>query len=160
MNFHHLVEINDPLNPLIDPLTRTQLWHGLVLRAESPQLFIPHLDRCVLLARTDTTVGRELTYGTLVIRDTVHYHPREKIVFQVPAQGEILASSLTMTIEEREPEVFFVRFDYEDGKTEAQSEVDAFYDDFRKSAYKEADIDTIGLIREMAAEGRLDLPLA
>ena len=30
------------------------------------------------------------------------------------------------------------------------------YDDFRRSAYQEADIDTIRILREMAAAGRLD----
>ena len=43
MKFEHLVEINDPMNPLLDTLTREQLWHGLVLRAEQPKLFIPHV---------------------------------------------------------------------------------------------------------------------
>ena len=33
MNYEHLVQINDPLNPLLDTLTREQLWAGLVLRA-------------------------------------------------------------------------------------------------------------------------------
>ena len=50
MQFQHLVEINDPLNPLIDTLTRDQLWRGLVMRAESPKLFIPWLDECKLLS--------------------------------------------------------------------------------------------------------------
>jgi hypothetical protein len=30
------------------------------------------------------------------------------------------------------------------------------YDDFKRSAYKEADIDTIRLLRQLAAEGKLD----
>ncbi len=160
MIFHHLVEINDPLNPLIEALTRTQLWHGLVMRAEAPKLFVPHLDDCVLSERTPASVSRELTYGTLVIRDTVTYFPQEKVIYQVPVQGEIPASSLRMAIEETQPEVFFVRFDYDDGNGEVESAADAFYNDFRRSAYTEADIDTIRVIRELAAEGRLDLPLA
>ena len=44
MKFEHLIEINDALNPLIDELSIKQLWAGLVLRAESPKLFMPHLD--------------------------------------------------------------------------------------------------------------------
>ena len=34
MKFEHLIEINDPLNPLIDTLSLEQVWRGLVLRAE------------------------------------------------------------------------------------------------------------------------------
>ena len=48
MKFEHLIEINDPLNPLMDTLTREQLWRGLVLHAESPKLFVPHLDECTI----------------------------------------------------------------------------------------------------------------
>lgn len=158
MIFHHLVEINDPLNPLIEPLTRAQLWYGLVMRAEAPKLFVPHLDTCVLREQTAAGVHRELTYGTLVIRDIVTYFPQQKVIYQVPAQGEIPASSLRMAIEERQAEVFFVRFDYDDGNGEVESAADAFYNDFRRSAYTEADIDTIRVIRELAAEGRLDAP--
>ena len=160
MKFHHLVEINDPLNPLIEPLSRAQLWQGLVLRAEAPQLFMPHLDRCELLERSANTLGRALTYGKLVIHDTVYFFPQERVLYQVPAQTDIPASSLCMSIEERAPEVFFVRFDYDDGNTEQESAADAFYNDFKRSAYQEADIDTISLIREMADQGRLDLPPA
>lgn len=158
MIFHHLVEINDPLNPLMAPLSRMQLWHGLVMRAEKPTLFLPHLDDCVLLDRSDQCVRRELTYGSLVITDQVTYFPQEKVIYHVPAQGDIPASSLRMAIEEKGDGIFFVRFDYDDGKSEEESAADAFYNDFRKSAYTEADIDTIRIIRELAAEGRLDAP--
>ena len=30
MRFEHLIQINDPLMPLLDTLTREQLWRGLV----------------------------------------------------------------------------------------------------------------------------------
>lgn len=40
MNFEHLIQINDPSNPLVESLTREQLWEDLVLRAEQPQLFV------------------------------------------------------------------------------------------------------------------------
>jgi hypothetical protein len=30
------------------------------------------------------------------------------------------------------------------------------YDEFKKSAYEEADIDTIRVVRQMASEGKLD----
>ena len=40
MRFEHLVEINDPLMPLLTELTREQLWRGLVLRADDPTRFM------------------------------------------------------------------------------------------------------------------------
>jgi hypothetical protein len=56
LNFEHLVQINDPLNPFVDTMTRDQLWEGLVLRAEQPQLFVLGLDTCTILSRTDSTL--------------------------------------------------------------------------------------------------------
>jgi len=77
MKFNHLIVINDPLNPLIEPLTRNRLWQGLVLRAEQPMRFVPHLDQCDLLQRTGDVLQRELRYGTLVIRDEVTFVPQQ-----------------------------------------------------------------------------------
>jgi hypothetical protein len=159
MRFNHLIEINDPLNPLIDPLTRQQLWRGLVLRAEAPALFIPHLDQCDIVKRSELSLSRELHYGEVVIRDHVTFTPQEEIVVEVLAQGEIPASSLSITIEEPQPEVFYVRFEYNDGTPDVTGSMDAYYNEFRKSAYYEADIDTIRIIRELADAGRFDLPL-
>jgi len=33
MRFEHLVQINDPLQPLLTEVSRAQLWHGLARRA-------------------------------------------------------------------------------------------------------------------------------
>jgi hypothetical protein len=158
MKFHHLVQINDPLNPLIDFLTRDQLWHGLVLRAEEPKLFVPWLDDCTLLERSPGTLSRELRYGTLVVRDTVSFVPQQSVHYAIPAQKDIAASSLVMTIEEPEPELFFVRFEYDDGNAAAAATEEAMYEEFRRSAYEEADIDTVRTIRQLASEGRFDTP--
>lgn len=155
MKFSHLVEINDPLNPLIDSLSREQLWRGLVLRAETPTDFVPYLDRCDILEKSALSIARELHYGDLVVRDRVTFQPQQQVVYHVPPQKDIPASRLTMTIEEPQPEIFFVRFDYDDGASEAADTADAFYNEFRRSAYQESDIDTIRTIRQMAEAGRL-----
>ena len=160
MKFNHIIEINDPLNPLIEPLTREQLWRGLVLRAEAPQLFMPHLDACTITLRSDNEVSRELAFGELIIRDRVTFHPPQKIAYLVPAQDDSAESPLTMTIEEPQADLFYVRFEYDDGTTQAAESVDAFYNEFRRSAYHEADIDTIRIIREFAEAGRFDTPPA
>lgn len=156
MQFHHLIEINDLRNPLVALLTREQLWRGLVLRAESPQLFMPHLDQCTIVERSAGGITRALRYGELIIRDRVSFTPQQEIRYDIPAQGEISASRLTVRIEEPQPEAFFVRFDYEEGSPETGEAMEDMYNDFRRSAYYEADVDTIALIRQFAAEGRLD----
>jgi len=157
MQFEHLIEINDPLNPLIDALTRDQLWRGLILRAEAPKLFVPWLDECTLQSREETCIKRVLRYNDLHIHDTVTFIPQESVHYAVPAQGDIPDSSLVVSIEEPQLGALFVRFVYNDGKVE--DDMDAFYNEFRRSAYKEADIDTIKIIRQLAEEGRLAPPI-
>lgn len=156
MQFEHLIEINDPLNPLIEPISRQQLWQGLVLRAESPKLFVPHLDECTIVAEADC-LRRQSRYGKLVVEDRVQFVPQQQIVYLVAAQGEIAESRLTMTIEEPGEGRLYVRFVYNDAHSAAEDQANAMYDEFRRSAYQEADIDTIGIIRDLAQQGRLTL---
>jgi hypothetical protein len=52
-----------------------------------------------------------------------------------------------------------VRFEYDDGHDAATDAANAMYDDFRRSAYQESDIDTIRVVRELAETGRLDASL-
>lgn len=156
MKFEHLIEINDPLNPLMDTITREQLWRGLVLRAEDPKRFMPHLDECTISERDAGSFARRLRYGELVIADRVLLSPLHEVRYEVPAQGDIAESNMTMTIEAPTEGVLWVRFLYDDGNPSANDEMGRMYEDFKKSAYQEADIDTIKILRELAAEGKLD----
>jgi hypothetical protein len=161
MKFEHLIEVNDLLNPLMDTLTRAQVWRGLVMRAESPKLFMPHLDESTISDRSATGMRRRLRFGELVVEDVVTLEPEHSLTFTIAAQGEILASSLVMRIEEPEPgnDALFVRFAYDDGADAEADAANEMYNDFKRSAYVEADIDTVRIIREMAEQGRLDGPL-
>ena len=156
MIFEHLIEINDPMNPLAHTITREQLWRGLVIRAEMPKLFIPHLDECTIGERDSGTFTRRLRYGDLIVEDTVLFTPLQEVRYDVPAQGEINASSLTMTIEAPDQYQLFVRFCYDDGMGEALDPASQMYAEFKKSAYQEADIDTVRIVRQMAEQGKLD----
>lgn len=156
MKFEHLIEINDPLNPLIDTITREQLWRGLVLRAEDPKRFIPHLDECIIGERESGSFTRRQRFGELWIDDHVRLTPLEEVRFEVPAQGDIAQSLLTMRIEARGDAMLLVRFTYDDGNPSAGDEMSRMYEDFKKSAYQEADIDTVKIVRQLASEGKLD----
>lgn len=156
MKFVHLVEINDPLNPLIEPLTREQLWRGLVLRAEAPKRFVDWLDGSEIRSEGIDGLARTLHYGEVTIRDTVSFTPQQQVQYDVPAQGDIPASRLLVTIEEPGTDRLNVRFSYDDFMEETPGSMEAFYNEFRRSAYQEADIDTVRIIRELASEGLLD----
>ena len=58
MKFEHLVEINDLTTPDIPVITREQLWRGLILRAESPKLFVDYIDECSITERTEIAMQR------------------------------------------------------------------------------------------------------
>ena len=152
MRFSHLVQINDPLNPLIDPLSREQLWRGLVLRAENPLLFVLALDRFEILERGEDFLLRILHFGTLSLRDRVSFSPMQQVHYAIEAAEDSPAATLVMTIEEPHPGQLFVRFDYETLQRDAAAPSHDIYSSFAKQAYVEADIDTISTIRRLALQ--------
>lgn len=156
MKFEHLVEINDLTNPAAMVITRAQLWRGLILRAESPKLFVDYIDECSITERTEVSMLRELRYGELRIADQVNFVHQEHVHYDVPSQKDIPQSSLRMNIEEPVPGALFVRFVYDSGHTAEQDAENDMYNAYRRSAYEEADVDTIRVIRELAEAGRLD----
>lgn len=153
MHYQHLVQINDPLDPRIEPLTRAQLWRGLVVRAERPQHFLIGMDECRILGRTDRTLDRQLRFGALLVHDRVTFDPPLQVHYQVEPSAQVAGASLVMRIEEPRPGHLFLRFEYrlQPGAGGGGEELD----EFRKSAYREADIDTVRMIRQLAASGVL-----
>jgi hypothetical protein len=160
MRFEHLVEINDPLMPLLTELTREQLWLGLVLRAEDPTQFIGGLELATIDARRElsgvTELERTLDYGSFRVRDRVRLFPRLRSEIHTAAGATWPASRMSITIEEPAPEALFLRFVYE-----AESEfvgadgLDEMTVTLRQQAYECADLDTVVRIRELAEAGRL-----
>ena len=155
MKFEHLVQINDPLNPLVDPLTRDQLWRGLKRRAESPKEFILALDAADITMHRENSLARTLTFGHLMIRDQVTFSPQHDVRYDIEASAEVPGGTLVMTIEEPAEEQLFVRFAYDTRAIEGGPPREAYYDEYLKQAYVEADVDSILTIRRLIVEGRL-----
>lgn len=155
MRFEHLVQINDPLNPLLDPLTRDQLWRGLMRYIETPVAFVAGLDSGVVTARRENRLQRELQFGRHRVSDEVTLVPMQRIHVATQASPEIPAGSLTITIEDHGLEMLCVRFLYETFP-QGHPPVGEQYREAVKEAYKHAGIDIIRRIREYAGEGRLD----
>jgi len=154
VQFSHIIQINDPSDPSIPPLSREQLWRGLVTRAERPSYFIIGMDECQILDRSADTLQRQLRYGSLLVRDRVTFEPPVQVRYDIDTSEEVPGGSLVMRIEEPQSQQLFVRFDYElrvEGGT-----VNDYYNEFRKAAYVESDIDTVRMIRQLAASGLLD----
>lgn len=158
MDFEHLVQINDPLLPLLDDLSREQLWRGLVLRAEDPVSFVFGLETAAVLDRTEhdgvTHLTRRLDFGSFTVIDTVRLFPMQRTETDVPATDLWPASRLTIRIEEPGPALLYLRFRYEsgDGATGAAEHATSA---LHRQAYKLADLDTVGRIRQLGEAGRL-----
>ena len=108
MRFEHLVEINDPLNPLIPSLTREQVWSGLMLRVDEPTVFLPGLERCEILSRTADQVERRLHFGGVQVRDTVTFSPLEWVRFESSANAEHAGGRLTIRLEQPELHIAYL----------------------------------------------------
>jgi hypothetical protein len=154
MNFEHLVEINDPSNPVVTPLTREQLWFGLVVRAEQPELSVMALDRCLIVERRPGYLKRELHFGNLQIHDEVTLVEMEHVTYEVSASATFPASRLRMAIEEPFAGRLFLRFTYQVADPNAPA-VEDLIASHLKQAYIEADNDTVAVIRRLAKEGML-----
>lgn len=152
MQFEHLVEINDPGNPMIPVLTRRQVWAGLLRRAEDPVPFLPGLQRCTVLARGAGGLDRLLAFQGADIRDRVTWEEDLWMRFAVTGPAEHAGSTLTITLEEPAPGHLFLRFAYRTRLGESSGDPDASYAEFVKSAYHESDVDTVRMIRVLAME--------
>jgi hypothetical protein len=162
MHFEHLVQINDPLMPLLDPLSRSQLWRGLVRRAEEPTRFVLGLEGSTIESRVQheqtLELKRTLDFGSFRVSDRVVLTPMSGTVTHVAASDRFPASRLTIRIEEPQPEMFYLRFIYEfdDGAAaNDESELDGQTTALRKAAYRSSDLDTVKCIRDLAEAGEL-----
>jgi hypothetical protein len=159
MRFEHLVQINDPLMPLLETLTREQLWNGLVRRAEDPTQFVLGLDGATIHARREhegcVELTRTLDFGVFQVRDRVVLTPLTQSENFTAASDKYPASRLTIRIEEPAPEQLFLRFVYESDEVEGSGELDTITVALRKQAYESADLDTVQRIRQLAEAGEL-----
>lgn len=152
LHFEHLVQINDPADPRIEPLTPAQLWRGLVLRVQFPQKFQPGIDRCEVTPLGEHEWLRVIDYGRDLVRDHVRLEPPSRIRIEVLGAG--LRATLDMMVEERPDGSLWLRFRYHTLSPEHQQ--DAPLGGLIKDAWRQSDEETVFRIRQLAASGLLD----
>lgn len=155
MRLTHCLEINPPGSATLPPLTREQLWRGLVERAENPLSFVLGLDSCSVIERLPDGLIRELCFGDLRVRDHVTYDVFRRVRYDTQPTPDTPAASLIMSIDDTDGGGLRVRFEYDSGEAAPAGSIEAMYDAFRRDAYEQADVDTIARIRQLATEGRL-----
>jgi hypothetical protein len=148
LEFEHLVQINDPASAHIPPLSREDLWAGLLLRARYPGQFNPAVSS--RLEEIDAAhFVRYLRVGDGELRDEVRLRPLEAISTRMAGEG-LQAESITL-IEEPQPGWLFVRFIYRRDSANERGGLDV--DGYLKSAYLVSDREAIAAIREMVRSG-------
>lgn len=159
MRFEHLVQINDPLQPLLPEVSRAQLWRGLLRRAERPTEFVLGLSGASIDERSEDggvlVLARTLDFGSFRVRDRVRLS-EDCSATDVQAGADYGASRLTIRIEEPSPGDLYLRFVYESDESEPADQNETLAIGLREQAYKSADIDTVWRIRQLAEAGQLD----
>jgi hypothetical protein len=153
MNFEHLIAINDSSVPELPFLSRQQLWRGLVIRAEKPQLSVLGLDACEILEEGEGYICREQRFGDIIVRDRVSFVHMETVTYDTEQGENLPAGRLVMKIEEPQSGSLFVRFTYSTHESVPSLPADNIYGEYLKQAYTQADIDTIAMIRELVFSG-------
>ena len=107
------------------------------------------------MARGDNWIDRVLHFGQAAIRDRVVFEPRRQVRYETAATAEHAGGTLTMMIETPGPGALLLRFTYDTTMPAVDASGDDRYAEIVKSAYHEADLDTVRKIREIADSGRL-----
>lgn len=155
MRFEHLIQITDPGDDRVPPMSRDELWSGLMKRVELPQRFDNGPDHCDLEASADDGQSRrrELRFGSLRFRDTVRLQAGRSLQFVPEAHDEQPPITLTISIEEPTGGALLLRFIY---TSEAEpSPADAGLWRLREQAWLEHDRDMVRQLREWQAAGEL-----
>ena len=148
MRYEHLVQINDLEQTELPLLERSQLWLGLVTRAERPELFDPTIDATELLHREQHSLQLSCRRASRITLESVRLVPEDSIEVTVGAGSGFAGSRLTVRIEEPAPHALFLRFVYElrgPEVPEDEAERRAL-----RQAYFFADLETTRQIRALA----------
>ncbi|ASG19747.1 SRPBCC family protein [Nitrospirillum viridazoti] len=150
----------DPVNPQGEaPLTRAQVWKGLVLKARDARLFLPPnlCTRCDVVEESATHIVREATIGGADLREIITFEPEAKVTF-FQATGPREGAIVNELFEDADGALQLRFYCYlglrgkEPNGAEEQAEQAQFDSD---RGYKAALLSTLKRTRELLAEGRL-----
>lgn len=149
-----------PVNPEgAMPLTRSQAWQGLVLKARDARLFLPPglCTRCEVVEDSGTHFVRDATIGGQDLREIITLEPESKVTFfQVsgPREGAIVNE----LFEDKAGQLFLRFYGYlglrgkEPNGAEERAEQALMDSD---NGYKSALLSTLARTRDLLKEGRL-----
>jgi len=72
------IAANAPAQP---KLSRSQIWQGLVMKADNALPFVPGMAKCDVVERTANGLVRDIVFRGEDAREKVTFYPEEKVVF-------------------------------------------------------------------------------
>lgn len=156
MRFEHIIEINSPrvgTQMAVPPLSREQLWNGLMIRVKEPQRFPLGPERCDWQETEPGVFRRELHFGQHHFRDEVLATLHERLQFTPEAHGDTTPIRLTLSIEEPQAGQMVLRFVYEPLGELSQEE--AYYNEYRHNAWLHNDRDMVRTLRQWLTDDGL-----
>ena len=141
------------------PLTRAQVWQGLVLKARDARLFLPPglCTQCDVLQDDRTHIVREATIAGATLRELITFEPESKVTF-FQATGPREGAIINELSEDADGTLWLRFYCYLGlrGKTpnglEEQAEQQWMDGD---KGYRSALLSTLARTRELVAQGRL-----
>jgi len=75
------IEVNRGLSSGEPPLTRSQVWKGLVMKAENALPFVPGMAVCTVVERFEDGLVRDIVFRGEGAREKITFRPEEKVTF-------------------------------------------------------------------------------
>jgi hypothetical protein len=146
------VEVNRGLSSGEPHLTRSQVWKGLVMKAENALPFVPGMQACTIVERFEGGLVRDIIFRDEGAREKITFRPEEKITFvrlSGNADGfivnEILGHGGDLKLK------FSFALQLVDDASDSPAERDLR--DVMERDYLKAVEATVGAIRQMVAQG-------
>ncbi len=145
------VAANDALKSGEPRLSRSDLWRGLVMKAENALPFVPGMAKCDVVARSDNGLVRDIVFRGEDARERITFYPEEKVVF-VRESGNVDGMIVNEVLGDDDD--LRLRFSFALQMVDAPSDSDK-EKEFRavmERDYLKAVDATLGAIRQMVAD--------
>ena len=135
------------------PLTRSDVWRGLELKANNALPFVPAMTRCDVISEEGNVIVREIEFRGQELGERVTLEPQERVTFE-RTRGAVLGTIRNEILEET-PGALELRFSFElvlEG-VDSGSREERDYEETMRGDYLKAVDATLAAIRRWVREG-------
>jgi hypothetical protein len=151
------VPVNDPTRPDLPVLNRSQVWQGLVMKAEDATRFVPIITYCKVIERFEGGFIREVNLRDGRMRERVTLTPEQRVRFE-QLDGPLKGGMVDNSIDEAADGKLSLRFAFylpEGASMEGPGRPPGGPGGDIKSVYRQALENTLATVRQLAKEGKL-----